>query len=245
MSTIQAIFLAIIQGLTEFLPVSSSGHLVIFQNMFGLHPPVLFDIFVHVGTLAAILVYFRKEIGKISRSAIYLIIIGTIPAAFVGLFLNDKVESIFASVNLVGYALLVNSVLLFSSSLVKKANKSIKKLGIIDAVVIGLFQALAILPGISRSGATITSGLWRKASHNTAFRFSFYLATPAILGALILQIPEIAKSSTEYLLQGVLGSLIAGIVGYFALGFLKRVLVSDKLWMFGIYCFILGIIILL
>lgn len=245
MNTTQAIFLAVVQGLTEFLPVSSSGHLVIFQTLFNLEPPVLFDILVHVGTLCAILIYFRKEIKEVGKSTIFLVAVGTVPAALVGLVLNSRVESIFGSVKLVGYALMLNSFLLFSSSLVKKINKSLNKLSKTDAIVVGLFQALAIIPGISRSGSTITSGLFRGAKHQAAFKLSFYLATPAILGALVLQVPEITQSSSEYLLQGVFGALIAGFVGYFALKFLRKVLVSDKLWVFGVYCFILSLVILL
>lgn len=239
MTFFQAIFLAVIQGLTEFLPVSSSGHLVIFQKIFRLQPPVIFDVFVHVGSLFAILIYFNKKF-KQTKKTVLLIIIGTIPAVIVGLFLNEFLEVIFNSLKLVGLALLINSFLLFSNKFFVKGKKTVRQLNWQDALVIGLFQAASILPGISRSGSTIIAGLWRKAESKSAFYFSFYLAVPAILGALILQIPDLVKASTAYLSQGILGMFIAGIVGYFSLAALENVLKSTKLWLFGIYCFLLG-----
>lgn len=246
MGFLQATILAVIQGLTEFLPVSSSGHLVILQKLFGLaEPPVLFDILVHVGTLGAVLVYFRKELLKISRRTIWLIIIGTIPAAVVGLFLQSYITQIFDSLTLVGVALLVTAGLLLLSRRFKTLKRHFNQLKWQDALFVGCFQALAIIPGISRSGSTIVSGLWRKFDRETAFRFSFYLAIPAILGALILQIPDLIYSPCTYLKQGILGMFIAGVVGYGALKILENFLLQAKLWLFGIYCLVLGTIILL
>ncbi|NIM03664.1 undecaprenyl-diphosphatase, partial [bacterium] len=195
MSYSQAIILAIVQGLTEFLPVSSSGHLVIFQKLFNLtEPPVLFDILIHVGTLGAILLYFRKEIVKISKKTIWLIFIGTIPALVVGLLLQGYISLIFDSLKLVGVTLLITAGLLFLSKQFSQLNRRFSHLKWLDALFIGAFQALAILPGISRSGSTIVSGMWRKLDRKTAFQFSFYLAIPAILGALTLQIPDLIYS---------------------------------------------------
>ncbi|KPJ70892.1 hypothetical protein AMJ51_00730 [Microgenomates bacterium DG_75] len=244
MSYSQAIFLAIIQGLTEFLPVSSSGHLVIFQKLFNFtEPPVLFDILVHVGTLGAVLVYFRKELIKISQKIIWLIVVGTIPAAIVGLLLQNYVNDIFNSLKLVGVTLLITGGLLFTSKQFKKFNRQFKSLNWRDALLVGAFQALAILPGVSRSGATIVSGLWRRFDRETAFQFSFYLAIPAILGALLLQIPDLIYSPCGYLEQGILGMVVAGAVGYGALRILEKTLLSAKLWLFGIYCLALGFVI--
>lgn len=244
----QAIFLAIIQGLTEFLPISSSGHLVISQKLLGLKPPILFDILVHVGTLGAIIIYFWKPLLKISKQTVSMVVIGTIPAAVAGLFLQRYIAQIFDSLRLVGMALLITAGLLFSSCQFKSLNKQkrlFKYLKWKDALFIGIFQALAILPGISRSGSTIVAGLWRRADRETAFRFSFYLAIPAILGALALQIPDLIDGQVTYLSQGILGMVIAGIIGYGALKILEETLLSTKFWLFGIYCLILGIIILL
>jgi len=256
MSWIQAIFLSIIQGLTEFLPVSSSGHLVIFQKIFRLEePPVLFDILVHVGTLGAIVFYFRKQLLAIFKGVIKknrsdinilsMILIGTIPAGIIGFFLQGYIKDIFDSLKLVGLSLLLTAGLLFSTKFTKNLNKDFKHLNWKETLFIGIFQAIAILPGVSRSGSTIVAGLWRNLKRETAFAFSFYLAIPAILGALILQIPEMSNTSGYYLKQGIFGMIVAGIVGYFALTLLERVIKSTKLFWFGFYCFALGVLILL
>src|SRR4030042_385189 len=190
MSYLQAIILGFVQGLTEFLPISSSGHLVIFQKLFALsEPPVLFDILVHLGTLGAIILYFTYRF--------------------------------------------------------KSLNRQFDKLNWRDALLIGVFQALAIIPGISRSGATIVSALGRKLERETAFRFSFYLAVPAILGAFVLQIPDLVYSPCSYLKQGILGMIIAGITGYLTLKILERVLMSARFWFFGFYCLAIGLIVFL
>lgn len=251
MSYPQVFTLSLIQGLTEFLPVSSSGHLVILQKIFNFSsPPVLFDILVHVGTLGAVLVYFRKELMKISRKTIWLVIIGTIPAALVGGLFEKNIEMAFNSLQAVGLALLFTAGLLFSTK-IKGVSRSIReyqgisKISWSDAFIIGIFQAIAILPGISRSGSTIVSGLWRGAERETSFRFSFYLAIPAILGALVLKSSELMTYSTFELVQGMIGMLIAGIIGYFALRILENVLKSAKLFWFGIYCLVLGIVVLI
>lgn len=245
MSYSQAIILAIIQGLTEFLPISSSGHLVIFQKLLNLtEPPVLFDILVHVGTLGAILVYFKKTLVKISQKTIWLIIIGTIPAAIVGLSLQNYISQIFNSLKLVGVSLLITAGLLLLSQRFKSLKRRFNSLNWRDAILVGCFQALAITPGISRSGSTIVSGLWRRFDRETAFQFSFYLAIPAILGALILQIPDLIYLPCGYWGQGILGMLVAGIVGYGALRLLEKTLLSAKFWLFGIYCLVLGLAIL-
>jgi len=257
MSWFQVFFLSIVQGLTEFLPVSSSGHLVLFQKIFGLRPPVLFDVFVHVGTLGAILFYFRKELNKLIKGIfkkdnkslcfLLLIIIGTIPAVIVGLLLEKKIELVFDSFRLVGISLLITSLLLFLTNIFKDKLKKTKitSSNWKDALFIGVFQALAILPGISRSGATISAGLFRKFGRDLAFKFSFFLAIPAIIGALILQIPDLINSSIYLINQALIGMIIAGIVGFFALKILKRFLVSSRLYIFAIYCLFLGVGILL
>ena len=255
MSYFQAIFLATVQGLTEFLPVSSSGHLVIFQKLFGLKPPVLFDTLVHVGTLGAVIFYFKEELAKVgiglarkekkSWRIVWLVFAGTIPAVIVGLFLRGMIDRIFDSLQLVGISLLVTAGLLFSTKLVKRNKKQFKYLKWPDALTVGLFQALAILPGISRSGSTIVAGLWRRLDRETTFQFSFFLAIPAIIGAVVLQTPDLIFSSCAYLTQGLLGMVIAGLVGYLALVILEKVLKEARLFFFGFYCAFLGLLTLL
>jgi undecaprenyl-diphosphatase len=250
MTLFQAVFLAIIQGLTEFLPISSSGHLVIFQKIFGLKPPVLFDILVHVGTLGAVLIFFRDRLRKITVGLfkkdrgeidfLWLIIIGSIPAVFVGLLLQTSLEVIFDSLKLVGFSLLVTGIFLLSTKF-KLRGIRLGRLNRSDAFFIGLFQALAILPGVSRSGSTISAGLWRKLRPEKALEFSFLLAIPAIIGALVLEMPVLVNTSTDYLGQGILGMIIAGLIGYWALKTLSQILVSEKFWLFGVYCLGLGL----
>ncbi len=256
MSFFEVLFLAIVQGLTEFLPISSSGHLVIFQKILGFSKaPVLFDVLLHVGTLGAIIFYFRKGLEQIisgltqkkkeSVNTLWLVFLGTIPAALVGGLFEKQISSAFNSPQTVGLTFLATAGLLFSTRLIKHQNKCFNQLKWFDALFIGIFQAAAILPGISRSGSTISSGLWRGFSQETAFTFSFYLAIPAIFGALILEARDLFSYSQTELIQGVAGMIIAGIVGFFALKVLEKVLKSTKFFWFGIYCLVLGIIILL
>jgi len=245
MSYFQAIVLAIIQGLTEFLPVSSSGHLVIAQHFFGLQPPVIFDILVHVGTLGAIVFYFRRELKVFCRPRLFwLLVIGSLPAGIVGLFLQTRIEVLFSSLQLVGVSLALTSLLLFSTKFAGRGKIELRSLNWSKALIVGFLQALAVLPGISRSGATITAGLWCQFKPQTAFHFSFFLAIPAIIGALILQIPDLIAQPSFFLVQGFLGMVIAGGVGYITLKSLETILVKAKFWAFGFYCLIAAIILL-
>jgi len=242
----QTIFLAFLQGITEFLPISSSGHLAIFQKIFNLGVPVVFDIFVHVGTLLAIIFFFRKELVKIIKRIFWLLVIGSLPALFVGLFLQRYVGLIFSSLKLIAFSFLLTGILLISTKFLKaKRKKNIFSLNWLDALVVGFFQAVAILPGVSRSGSTIAGGLWRNFKQETAFQYSFFLAIPAILGALVLQIPDLKNQTSLFLSQSILGMFIALIAGFFSLKILKKVLLNFQFWFFGFYCFLVGFLLLL
>ena len=178
MTLFEAVFLGLIQGLTEFLPISSSGHLVIGQKLLGFeYPPVLFVILVHCGTLFAIIFYFNKRIIVFYKSYnnLRLIFIGSLPAVLIGLFLNDYLEALFDSLIVVGLCFFITAGLLFLTNFVKKANKDFSKIDGITSFKIGCLQALAILPGVSRSGSTISAGPWHGLKKETAFAFSFYL----------------------------------------------------------------------
>ncbi len=254
MSWWQVIFLSVIQGLTEFLPISSSGHLVLFQKIFGLKPPVLFDIFVHVGTLFSILFFFRKEILKILKGLLqrdkddwrffWLLVIGTIPAVLFGLFLEKNVEQIFDSWSslIIGF-LITGFLLLITFWLKPKKYKNFGNISWFDSLFIGFFQALSILPSISRSGATLVASLLRKIDRQSAFKFSFLLAIPAILGALVLQIPDLANCEFHFVVQPLCGMIFSGLVGYFSLKFLQKILLNSQLWLFSFYCFFLSFLI--
>jgi len=243
MNLSQTFFLAVIQGLTEFLPISSSGHLVLFQKLFSLtSPPVFFDILLHLGTLGSILVFFRKDIKELvihwnkNLQIWLLIILGTLPAAFLGFWLNSKINALFNSLTLVAMAWIIFGLFLLLTAKLKTGQKEIVWR---DALFIGLAQAVALFPGVSRSGSTISAALARKVSHEKAFQFSFLLAIPAILGATILEVKE-SNLSAALAPGSILAMLVAGVIGYLALTVLQKVLKSKKFYLFGYYCLALG-----
>ncbi|MFV1951796.1 MAG: undecaprenyl-diphosphate phosphatase [Nitrospinota bacterium] len=266
MSLIKSFILGIVQGLTEFLPVSSSGHLVLFQQLFGLsEPDLLFDVMLHFGTLIAVVAVFRGDIWNIFKDTakgvkyiiknkklnpafdefpdikfILLIIIATIPTGLIGLLFEDLFEKLFGSALSVGFMLLATGTILGFSRLVISKEKDIKKMRIIDALVIGIVQGFAITPGISRSGMTIVFGLWCGLSREMAAKFSFLLSIPAILGAMLLQILKIHSLNSEEIISLITGTTIAMIVGYLALRFLLNVVKRGKLHHFAYYCWFIG-----
>ena len=253
MNLFQAIILAFVQGLTEFLPLSSSGHLVLFQHFFNLgNPPVLFDVLLHLGTLGAILVFFRQDILFLFKEfrkktgLWFLLIIASLPAGLFGYFLNKEVGQIFGNLKLVGFMWLITGVLLFLTKFSKSKNNQKDnwgKIKISDGLFIGFFQALALFPGLSRSGSTVSAGLFRKLSPELAFKFSFLLSIPAVLGANLLQIKEISLVELN-LGIAFFSLLVAGLTGYLTLILLKKVLIWQKFYYFGFYCLILGTVVL-
>ena len=262
--------LGLLQGLTEFLPVSSSGHLVLMQHFMGMKEPQLFfDIMVHVGTLGAIcLVYFRA-IGEITKGCVktlcdrkfyrspfqafaenselrfvWFIILGSIPAALVGGLLKDSIESAFASPTLVACMLIVTGLLLQLSRLAKRNPNPRQALNNWDAIRMGIAQAIAIMPGISRSGSTISTGLATGVSPQTAARYSFLLSIPAILGALVLDLKDVHEVALAPI-SIIIGTLTAFITGYIALRGLLAILNRGRFIVFSYYCFGLGGLVLL
>jgi undecaprenyl-diphosphatase len=244
---IEAFILAVVQGLTEWLPVSSSGHLVIFQHFLGLNPPLIFDLMLHVGTLAVVLVVFRQDIIDILKAlarrdirsddgklAIY-IVVGSIPIAVVGVTLRDTIEQLFSNILAVGVALIVTAAILF----VSEKREGNKKIGTLDSLIVGLAQAAALIPGISRSGTTISTGLLRKIDKQTAFKFSFLLSAPAILGATIFELKDLATTNLD-LAPIVLGTIVSMVVGYISLKILQRIVMSQKFHLFAYYCAVVG-----
>lgn len=241
MSYLSAIFLGVIQGLTEFLPVSSSGHLVLLQKFLGFdEPPIFFDVMVHLGTLLAVILFFGREMLRDVREAgvVGRLVVGTLPVAVVGLLVQPFVKIIFNSLLVVGFSYFFTAALLLVSRKFS-GQKDFRVLNLWPTLTVGLFQAVAILPGVSRSGATIVGGLSQDLSRDAAFKFSFYLSLPAILGAMVLQLKDL--STINFLPQGFLGMLTAAFVGYFSLKILRRVLTSNKLYYFSFYCLLLGV----
>lgn len=251
MNLFQVTVLATIQGLTEFLPISSSGHLVIFQKIFGFSKaPVAFDVFLHLGTVLAILAYFKKRIMDLifswrkNLNLIFLILVGSFPAGLIGILFKKHLEATFNSLSVVGISYLISAVLLFSTYFIRaKSKKKINQISRIDSLFVGMFQALAILPGVSRSGSTIVAGLWRNFLPPAAFYFSFLLAIPAILGATALEMKELVFGDSFGL--GIFGIVISGIVGYYTLNFLEKILDKKRCYLFGWYCLILAILLII
>jgi len=246
MTVLQAIFLAVVQGVTEFLPISSSGHLVFFQHLFSTGEiPVFFDIALHVGTLVAVFFFFRYDLYRIctkERKILFLLLVGTIPAGLVGIFFQSYLESLFSVPSLLGIFFIVNTLILFVTKWFPVGKKEMNQISILDACVIGCFQAAAIIPALSRSGATIVGALGRGLQPEAAFRFSFLLSIPAIVGAFVLQIKDISSLSQDVMMLSTLGAVIAGLVGYVSLILLQRVLQSRRLALFGWYTLFIGIV---
>ena len=258
MITIKVIFLAILQGITEFLPVSSSGHLAVCQNILGIRDEasVLLAVILHAGTLLAIIIYYFKELAallmKKNHKVILLIIIGTIPAGIIGILIKKAglADKIFSNMLLPGIGLFVTASLLRWGMPKNEGNKEIGDLSLMQALTIGLFQAFAIFPGISRSGSTIVGSVSQKLRRSEAATFSFLLAIPVIGGAAFIEIISYIKEPYSIGIQFPLSTLILGffisaVVGFFALKILLRSLKKGSLNAYAYYCFTLGSIIII
>jgi len=255
MELLKAVILGVVQGLSEFLPVSSSGHLVIFAELLQFKDEgVAFEVFVHFGTLLSVLLAFRKDIINMVRAPFmiylyhskdeelqealrwdYYIIIGTIPAVLVGFSLKSPIESLFDSVLLVFFMLLITAFLMWFSQFLRERNIQLRY---INSLIIGLAQAFAILPGISRSGSTIFTGMALGIPREKVARFSFILSIPVILGATILKINDLVEAppTTDELLNLIAGTVFAFISGYLAIIWLLDLVKKGKLQWFGYYC---------
>jgi undecaprenyl-diphosphatase len=259
MSIFQIILLGIVQGITEFLPISSSGHLVIFEKLLkiGLHD-ISLEVFLHFGTILAVIYYFRKDLLKMLNSIgerfsgskenqeswefIWLIIIGTIPAVILGLLFKENIEKSFTSVKLVGITLTITGIFLWLSRFSKQTKAKISWL---NAVIIGFSQALAMLPGISRSGATITAGLFLGIEKEKSAKFSFLLSLPAVLGASLLKLKDSLSQGIciNTIFIYLVGMVTAFIFGYFSIAALLKILKKGKFEYFGYYCLLVGVLV--
>ena len=247
MTTIQAIILGAIQGLTEFLPISSSGHLVLGQAILNINQPGNeFEIIVHLGTLFSVIVVFFEDIRtllfslntKKTQNFIMLLVIGTLPAIIVGFGFKEFFEEFFESLLSVAFALVFTGLILMSSYFIKRQDK---KHSLVSAILIGCSQAIAIIPGISRSGMTISTALFLGLSSKEAARFSFLLAIPAISGAGLLTALEIGGAFPIPLNVAIAGFISSFIIGILALKWLLGWLEQGKFYYFGIYCLVIGI----
>ncbi|MBU2603015.1 MAG: undecaprenyl-diphosphatase UppP [Actinobacteria bacterium] len=266
MTVFQAIVLGLVQGLTEFLPVSSSGHLVLTPEILGIPKPSLaFDVMLHLATVVAVGGYFARDIYSMAGAFLWpkrlapgsvkqwrrlglWLVIGTVPAGLAGVFLGDFFESLFESTLAVGAFLLVTSILMVIADYVAGravATRSVDDMGLVDALIVGCFQALAIAPGLSRSGATISGGMFLGLDRAAAARFSFLLSVPAIGGAGLLNIGEISAGFTDGTAAYVAGAVAAILSGLFAVHFMLRFLRSHRLRVFSIYTAVLGVFVII
>ena len=249
MSIIEAIIIGIVQGLTEFLPISSSGHLVILQKLLKIDlPGNLVEVSTHLGTLLSIILIYKNDIYDLissfksskTKDYILLVVIATIPSVVFVLIAKSFILTIFESSRSVSFALIFTGIILFISHY---GNYTIKKLNISKGMIIGIFQALAILPGISRSGMTISIALLLGIKNVEAAKFSFMLAIPAIFGAAILTLVETDLDEIDDLIFPlIVAAFVAFLSGYYALKFLIKILNNGKFYYFSIYCIFLGII---
>ena len=244
---LEIIVLGVIQGITEFLPISSSGHLVIAQNILGVKSPGnTLEVLFHFGTLMSVAYVFFKDIKQIfltmneknNQLYIYYLIIATLPAIFAGLLLKDYFLKIFDSIHLVGLALCLTGLLLILSKRFKNNQKAIS---FSSSILVGVMQAIAIIPGISRSGFTISICMYLGIPPKKAARFSFLLSIPVILGASVLGYLEIESDKTFNNLILVLAIISSFITGVLALKILLKILEAGRFHFFGIYCLVVGV----
>ncbi|MDR0567703.1 MAG: undecaprenyl-diphosphate phosphatase [Spirochaetaceae bacterium] len=251
----EAVILGAVQGLTEFLPVSSSGHLVLLQKIFGIEEPVLlFDTLLHLGTLVAVFAVLGQDIWRLLRKPVQrltgLLILATLPMVAVALLFKDRVEAAFASAEYLGYAFLFTGLLLFISDRLSRRSVKPKNeyaMQWLDALIIGALQAVAIIPGVSRSGSTLSGALIRGLNREFGARFSFLLSIPAILGALVLQAKDFLETS-DYIQIDIApylaGTITAGVVGFFSVKLMLSLVRNRGLWGFAVYVSILGALVL-
>ena len=245
-SLIEAVILSIIQGITEWFPVSSSGHLALMQQFFGFQN-LSYDVFLHFAGIFAVLFVFKREVlkllsfNKVSLKYIGLLILALIPAGFAGLLLSDWIENLFSNMTYLGIFFIISGLVVYSSkfSIERKSDISNK-----DAWFIGLLQALAILPGISRSGMTISAGLFKGISKRAAIRFSFLMSIPLILGASVLKTKDLIVSNIDISILFI-SFIITFLVSLITIKLLIRIIKSDKFYLFGIYNILLGIVVLI
>ena len=252
-----AVILALVQGWTEFLPISSSGHLVLVEHLLGVHSEgVALEIVLHVGTVFAVILYYRDDFLAIlrdgwrflrggrgpeavsaARLALFLVL-GTIPGALGGVLFDDRIEAAFGDPRFVCFALLFTGVLLLSTLAARKRDL---RLSPSRAFAVGVFQLLALLPGVSRSGSTISGGLFLGLVPEEAARFSFLLSVPIILGAVVFQLPEVgAELEHGQFVPYLVGLVVAFLSGYLAIGTMLRIVRRGRFALFGIYCLIVG-----
>jgi undecaprenyl-diphosphatase len=256
MGIFEALILGAVQGITEFLPVSSSGHLVLLQRIFGIQEPVLlFDTIVHGGTLIAVVVALWPDIRSILRRLWQpltgILVIATLPTVVIALVFKDAIERAFASAAWLGFAFLLTAAALGISEILSKRSGSFRPgraMTWFDALIIGILQGIAIIPGVSRSGFTLSGALSRRLERDFAARFSFLLSIPAIVGALVFQLKDLwggeELTGGIGLLPMAAGTAAAAVVGFVSVKFMLKLIRERSLWGFAVYTALLGLLVL-
>ncbi|WP_273131201.1 undecaprenyl-diphosphate phosphatase [Metabacillus sp. HB246100] len=252
MDWLQAFILGIIQGLTEFIPISSTGHLYLGRLFFGLQEAGLYlDTMLHIGTLIALFVFYKDILLKLLKNPFskltFLLVVGTIPAVIVGLLFNDYFEEISKTGVTIGWEFLVTGLFLWFADSIKNGAKKVEDISFFDSLFIGTFQAFAIFPAISRSGMTIVGALIRKLDKETAAYFSFLLSIPAITGGVVFQLKDVVQGTVPSIsfLSLFIATLSSAIFGYIAVKFMITFVKNKSLKLFAIYVWILGVGIIL
>ncbi|MBK5245893.1 MAG: undecaprenyl-diphosphate phosphatase [Peptostreptococcaceae bacterium] len=271
MSIFEAVLLGLVQGLAEFLPVSSSGHLALLQHFFGIEGEnvLAFAVLLHVGTLVSVfIVYWNDiyhlfiELGSVTRDIFtgkglrmnlnptrklgIMIIVATIPTALIGLLFKDVFAAMYLSLMAIGVGLLVTGTVLWLSERLVKGTKQIGEMKFIHAVLIGICQSIAISPGVSRSGATLVGGLFSGLDRNLAVKFAFLISIPSILGSVIIEAPDAFRGgiSMDLAFPIIIGVIVAAVSGFFAIKTMIKVVSNKKLYYFSFYTWALGTIVI-
>jgi undecaprenyl-diphosphatase len=252
LSEFQAFILGLIQGLTEFLPISSTGHLYLGRHLFGLDEAGIFlDTMLHIGTLLALIVVYKDELFSLLKNPFskltMLLIAGTIPAVFAGVLLGDWFDELSKTGVTIGWEFLITGFILWFADGIKSGHKSMQEISVKDAFIIGSFQAAAIMPALSRSGLTIAAGLFCKLDRQAAAYFSFLLSIPAITGGIVFQMKPVLTRNAEYISfpSLLVATLSAAIFGYLAVVWMIGFLQKRSLKIFSLYVWALGSLILL
>ncbi len=252
LTKLEALVLGIIQGLTEFLPISSTGHLYLGRNLFGLQEAgLMLDTMLHLGTLLAVFVFYKDEFIQIIKKPFSkltgLLMIGSIPAAIIGLLFKDFFDEISKTGVTIGWEFLITGLFLWFADSAKNGYKKMNDIRYRDALIIGSAQAVAIFPAISRSGMTIVAAMWRKLDRETAAYFSFLLSTPTIAGAVLLQSLDLFEGKGEEISLSALlvGVVASAVFGYIAVKWMVGYLKNHSLKPFAVYVWVLGLVVLL
>jgi len=254
LNVFEAVILGLIQGLTEFLPVSSSGHLLLMQEFLGISSPgMMLEVVLHLGTLAAVCAFYWTRIVEIIKKptpTLWLLVIATLPTVAAALLFGDVIDAAFGSVAFLPFAFLITSVILCIGEACARYRQrngtQRKRANLSDALVMGVAQAVAIVPGVSRSGATVSSGLVSGLLRPEAARFSFLMSIPAILGSLVLTIKDAAEAGAASLplIPLLIGAVVAAVSGFFAITIMLKVLQKYGLIPFAAYTALLGVVLL-